>query len=386
MKDCMKLTVSKIKKSQEYKNLKFRGKSKLKKKDLCTALEQKKVSPKKVSPKKVSPKKVSPKKFDCMKHKMTQIKKSQEYKNLKLRGKSKLKKKDLCNALEQKKVSPKKVKKVSPKKVKKVSPKKVSPKKVSSVLKIKTSDSKISSWMKTLKQQGCVAVDVSDSNSKNWTIHPKKLVTAGNVATMYKACQNGNCNALLKYQRGKSKRKQNTLLKEINIQMMASKIGISPKIYEAYKCDTGVGFIMETLPGDTYKQFLWSGALSNNYKINEYMDKLLKVVEKMHDKRIFHNDLHMNNVMINNDDIKIIDFGRSYHLKDNVPKEFDKYFKRFDIKQVYSEHYQLFNPYGDDREKFKLYYQKKYPFLKLSTQDILKWRTKEKELIKKYKL
>ena len=81
-KKCLKKTIQIIKNSKKYKNLNFKGKSKLKKEKLCDKISKKKY-----------------KKTKCQKMTLKEIKKSNEYKQLKFKGKYKLKKQELCNKL-----------------------------------------------------------------------------------------------------------------------------------------------------------------------------------------------------------------------------------------------------------------------------------------------
>lgn len=99
--DCLKSTLSKIKKTVEYKKLKGRSKIK-KKKDLCDALYKNPPKPKTQTPRAsnlIDSMKANVDVF-CANTTLQKLKKSKEYKNLpKGIGKSKMSKKDLCAAI-----------------------------------------------------------------------------------------------------------------------------------------------------------------------------------------------------------------------------------------------------------------------------------------------
>ena len=52
-------------------------------------------------------------------------------------------------------------------------------------------------------------------------------------------------------------------------------------------------------------------ATLSNEKITFLLPKVIEVVKKLHSYKVLHNDLHLNNIMTNGHDVKLIDFNQS---------------------------------------------------------------------------
>ncbi|MWV42236.1 protein kinase [Paenibacillus sp. HJL G12] len=67
--------------------------------------------------------------------------------------------------------------------------------------------------------------------------------------------------------------------------------------------------VMEYIPGVTLEK--WLDRSRNEKEKLKYAQKIIKVMEYSHAEGIYHGDLHAENIMINDDQVKILDFGTS---------------------------------------------------------------------------
>lgn len=138
----------------------------------------------------------------------------------------------------------------------------------------------------------------------------------GAYGSVYKSCCGYNCNYVMKVVRFNEDETSEVFLEEttleefqqeIEMQRKLAKVGVAPRIYDAWKSKTLGFFIMERLD-KTLLRFLKEE--DDNKKIDDIMDKVIDKIELMHKLDIIHGDLHSSNIMLNSkDEPYIIDFG-----------------------------------------------------------------------------
>jgi serine/threonine protein kinase len=112
---------------------------------------------------------------------------------------------------------------------------------------------------------------------------------------------------------------------EFMLLKMASEAKIAPKIKK-----------ITELPGNRYRIILAKYPMTleefrdQGGDIEEFEDRINKLIKDLHFLGIFHGDLHANNIVIDPDNglIKIIDFGKSIlfrEFKDNPEKYLKEY-------------------------------------------------------------
>lgn len=141
---------------------------------------------------------------------------------------------------------------------------------------------------------------------------------------------------------------------EIDAQLIAANIGVSPNIYQSENENI---ILMDYIRGETLNDFL----LENNYntyiKVPKWLiDKLYKTFEKLYNAGVDHLDKNGNNIIIQNDgQIKIIDFGEveiydKINYPKGVPEKRRKYI--FDVcpGDIYSDCYDIDVFYNEEEE------------------------------------
>jgi hypothetical protein len=110
---------------------------------------------------------------------------------------------------------------------------------------------------------------------------------------------------------------------------VASDAGVSPRFYGSIICD-GVGVLLM----DRAHMLLSDVDMSTDAQRQIIANNVYKVVDRMHDAGIYHQDLHSRNVMINADwSINIIDFGKAITLDQPVPP----FLRACDLARLYYE-------------------------------------------------
>ncbi|MCK9351518.1 MAG: phosphotransferase [Candidatus Paceibacterota bacterium] len=93
----------------------------------------------------------------------------------------------------------------------------------------------------------------------------------------------------------------------------------TPELYFYLEQDGLVVLVMENLPAVSIKDVVFGAGLPNQYDEKTFWNDLCEYVQKMHEKGIFHRDLHFENIMIDAITGKpfIIDFGDSIKMPEN---------------------------------------------------------------------
>jgi serine/threonine protein kinase len=97
------------------------------------------------------------------------------------------------------------------------------------------------------------------------------------------------------------------------LQELDSKVRV-PKPYLAGDYKGNKFLIMETLNAHSIADILQGkGHLPENFNVADFYENLKSFVAKMHDRNVYHRDLHEGNIMINPEtaEIYVIDFGAS---------------------------------------------------------------------------
>ena len=108
------------------------------------------------------------------------------------------------------------------------------------------------------------------------------------------------------------------IVNEINILKKLEHPNII-KIYDTHIDKTQYYFIMEFCHGGNLKDYIKSS--DNQYDL-KYMYEILAGLEYLINKKIIHRDIKPTNIFINNNTIKIGDFGFSREITDNMYNTF----------------------------------------------------------------
>ena len=103
---------------------------------------------------------------------------------------------------------------------------------------------------------------------------------------------------------------------ETKIQSMARSAGVRiPLALVSFEAGGQEYLIMERIIGNTVGEISASPSkLPENFDPKLFIQKLIQMVERMHNADIYHRDLHTNNVMIDSEGLPvIIDFGTAIH-------------------------------------------------------------------------
>ena len=142
-----------------------------------------------------------------------------------------------------------------------------------------------------------------------------------------------------------------SFIKEINIQYMCSKkSNLCPKILASIICDYGGFIIMEKMDITIHQRLFNILEDENKYEemvfymniINLYKNLLFNLTQ-LHKINIFHGDIKLDNIMLFNNKIKFIDFGKSSNIvtKENILLDIKMLESSFlyDIQLFYENNY-----------------------------------------------
>ncbi len=123
---------------------------------------------------------------------------------------------------------------------------------------------------------------------------------------VWKACCENNCQYVLKFistertnrdddDNYKPFTKQD-IINEINLQKKCADLGLCPAIYDSWLCGSGGVIIMPSLQ-ITARRLIISNM--NDIKVLlEILDNIYNLVDKLHKNKLYHGDMHLNNIMI----------------------------------------------------------------------------------------
>ena len=123
----------------------------------------------------------------------------------------------------------------------------------------------------------------------------------------------------------KKNKSSNTLLAEYNFQKIASKYGISPKVYEY---DTVSKYIVM----EKMNYHMYDTIKSHNGKLLiKYQRQIIDIFKKLDECKVFHGDSNILNYMLKDDKLYIIDFGFSKKITDKLCIKLNTKFPNLDI-------------------------------------------------------
>lgn len=129
-----------------------------------------------------------------------------------------------------------------------------------------------------------------------------EYIGEGAYGSTYVGCKGIDCNYVIKLQKN-----DNHFRQEVNALYALNGWEYTPIIYDAWTCDD-VGFIvierLRSVRDCTYGS------------IKAKQIDLQNIVDRLHEKGIIHNDLHLGNLLCKNGHLALIDFGLSLFLDD----------------------------------------------------------------------
>lgn len=170
---------------------------------------------------------------------------------------------------------------------------------------------RIISPVRFMLQLGELCLCTFDSCRKHGiAIQDKIPIGVGCSASIYK-CEYESSERAVKIFRDRKRQEREI---EMALHIRALDLPITPRIYLAV--DNLI--VMDLVRGRSLRAFL--SKFSNNRDIiGSVVTKMFEAMFEIHKNGIVHLDLHMENVMVeNNSDVKIVDFGESWKDKDFI--------------------------------------------------------------------
>lgn len=87
-----------------------------------------------------------------------------------------------------------------------------------------------------------------------------------------------------------------------------------PKFICNYKTDNSRGYILEFKEGKTLDELLLDGHIFDRNEIYYICEELLNIVECLHKNNIVHKDIRVPNIVYNQGEISLIDFGLARYI------------------------------------------------------------------------
>lgn len=194
---------------------------------------------------------------------------------------------------------------------------------------------------------------IRQTNDCEWILQSQ--LGQGVQARVYKVCcrqpqsqalNDENCDFIAKVAEGKGINFLRKLKNEIIIQQMAARISVAPFIVDGFVCNNEAIIVMKKVDMTVkdYARHLFNKGLTQSQvfeKIQKIEDEVVKHVKSLHEFDIFHDDLHIDNIMVNLkkndsldfDNVKIIDFGKSSITTD---QDLDKIESPKDINMTFN--------------------------------------------------
>jgi len=133
----------------------------------------------------------------------------------------------------------------------------------------------------------------------------------GAVGFVYETCEQADCTYVAKIIEKHWSFNKASLEKESRIQMIAAGHGLAPTIHEIWNCKNNAMLIMDRITGITLQAFLKDPTKDDSTK-TRIIKKVSDAIENLHLIGIAHGDLHLENIMVKEDEsIIFIDFGKS---------------------------------------------------------------------------
>ncbi|WP_338448368.1 protein kinase [Niallia oryzisoli] len=142
-----------------------------------------------------------------------------------------------------------------------------------------------------------------------------RVIGMGSYGIVY-LCRdlNTNENRVVKQLRPSKRRKEVEMFEhEISILRMLNHKNI-PELYEAFSTNGSLFYAMSFIAGDNLEDQIF--LRENTFNENEsllILSHLLDLVDYLHKKNIYHQDLRIPNMLLRNKELFLIDFGLSKH-------------------------------------------------------------------------
>ena len=156
----------------------------------------------------------------------------------------------------------------------------------------------------------------------------------GSKGVVYETCEEDDCDFAAKIIHPVSEK----FFNEIICQIKVSEIGLAPMVQEIWKCKDTLLIIMNKLPKLTLQDYLENSKVSDRDK-RSMVQKAFVIIDRIHEIGVLHGDCHMQNFIINGDDMMMIDFGDSIYnngsIKHSLIAATDTYTLRTDILETF---------------------------------------------------
>ncbi len=153
----------------------------------------------------------------------------------------------------------------------------------------------------------CYQVKKSNSCKSGWKL--KDPIGKGASATTYGMCCDNDCKYIAKHITNEKCDFEN----EVNMQMLAAKHNLGPQVLDSWKCEHNGVIVMEALKMTTESLITYLYEF-NPAVIYPLIVDIIKKSMEMREFGICHQDLHLDNVMVDFDKIKDVYRGK-YTIK-----------------------------------------------------------------------
>jgi len=182
---------------------------------------------------------------------------------------------------------------------------------------------------------------MNDTGCIKFTHPPKEFTVTtneigrGSRGIVYETCEEKDCDFAAKIIHPVPK----TFFNEIICQIKVSEIGLAPMLQEIWKCKDTLLIIMNKLPKQTLQKYLENSKVSDVDK-RRMVQKAFDIIDRIHEIGVLHGDCHMQNFIINGEDMIMIDFGDSIYnkasIKDTLIGATDIHTLRTDISNTFT--------------------------------------------------
>ena len=194
---------------------------------------------------------------------------------------------------------------------------------------------------------------IRKSCKNDYIIDKNTIPKSGAYGSVSEVCKNKNCNYIVKAIPFKNAYTKQSFIREALIAPMMDKVNVGPKIYDIFTC-LNVGYIVMDK---------WQGTLSElffrnlNFDIDKYFDDIFKLIKKMHNNNVIHNDLHTGNILYKKDKkgkytFCINDFGLSIYFENKNMQISEKYVPRINVPNFFFPSYDYY-VFSNKLEKIK---------------------------------
>lgn len=175
---------------------------------------------------------------------------------------------------------------------------------------------------KLIDLQDCNVILFYKNEEKNcvWTLEKHQNVKRGSNAAVYQSCCDEKCDYAVKIDTNGYN------CNEVNSHIKMSVIEVAPKLYEVWKCVGLDGItkftilIMDRLEKTLY-EYLTDNTTSQ-VDANTVISKIPDLITKMFNGGVTHNDLHLENFMLDkSNNLYIIDYGWSNPATGIIPSD-----------------------------------------------------------------